>query len=370
MVKFYSAMSRAALGLVLSFSIYNTTHAQEDVTMVGADTISMRTISQTIPVSGRLVARQAGAVAARITAPIDAILVDVGDQVEAGQPLIKLDADRLSHQRELSAAELARAEAALQTAKAQLNIVSQEYQRLQRLRKSAAFNQARSDDKRLEQIKARSAVVEAEAAVTKANADLSLAELDITYAQIKAPYPGTITLRHVDLGDYVSVGQSVITLVNTNNLEIEADVPTNRISGLKPNTPITATLATGKTFPAMVRAIVPEENPLTRTRAVRFSPDIDLNELQLASNQTLTVAIPIGTNEEVLSVAKDAILNKKGNQIVFAIKDGKAVITPVKLGNAFGGYFEVLSGLAEGDQVIVRGNERLRPGQAVAAQGS
>jgi RND family efflux transporter MFP subunit len=341
---------------------------EEKVTMVGADSVQARSLSQTIPVSGRLVARQSGAVATRINAPVAEILVEVGDEVDTNQVMVRLVSDRLLHQRELRAAELERAEAALETAKAQTRIVTQELARLERLRKSAAFNQARFDDKRLEQTKTQSAVVEAEAAVRKANADLSLAELDLNYSEIRAPYPGTITARQIDLGDFVSIGQTVVTLINADNLEIEADVPSNRLNGIGRGSEIIAQLADGKLIKTTIRAIIPEENPLTRTRAIRFEPSEDISALNLASNQTLTVQIPIGSNRNILSVAKDAVLTRKGNQMVFAIKEGKATPTPVVLGDALGGYFEVKSGLQKGDIVIVRGNERLRPGQSVKAK--
>lgn len=339
-------------------------------TMVGADTVSFRSMSQTIPVSGRLVARQSGVVAARINAPVDQMLVEVGDKVFEGQPLVRLVSDRLSYQKELALGELERSEAALQTAKAQVNIVSQELKRIERLRKSAAFNQARYDDKRLESLKARSAMGEAEAAVRKAKADLALAELDLTYSEIKAPYPGTITQRFVDRGDYVSVGQTVLNIINANNLEIEADVPSNRIQALQVGVLVNAELGNQKNVALKVRAVVPEENPLTRTRAVRFTPDFNLDDYQLASNQTLNVLIPLGPKKDVLSVHKDAVLNKKGATLVYVIKDGLATITPIQLGEAFGSYFVVNSGLTDGDQVVTRGNERLRPNQPVKAMGS
>ncbi|SCA57680.1 Efflux transporter, RND family, MFP subunit [Candidatus Terasakiella magnetica] len=363
-----------ALTLCSLIALHSVSHAEEKkgpppATAVGVDSVEKRTINQTIPVSGRLIAKQAGEIAARINAPVDKVLVDVGDKVFAGQALVHLVSDRLKHQKELALAEQERAQAALQTAKAQYNIVSQELKRLQRLRKSAAFNQARYDDKRLEQIKAKSAVSEAEAAVRKAKADMSLRELDLTYSKIVAPYPGTITLRQVDQGDYVSVGQSVLQIINARDLEIEADVATNRLSGLKAGTIVSATLSNQTSVQTKVRAVVPEENPLTRTRAVRFTPSFDPTKFKLAGNQTLTLDIPLGEVRKVLSVSKDAILNKKGGQIVFAIKGGKATITPVKLGDAMGSYFEVISGLSEGDVVVVRGNERLRPNQRVKAMG-
>lgn len=371
MTKTLSMLGLLAASLVL-FS--GTPLAQDKkaprVTMVGADPVEYRTMSQTVPITGRLVARQSGVVAARINAPVAEMLVEVGDKVFEGQPLVRLVSDRLEHKKSLALGSLQRAQAALQTAKAQRNIVTQELQRLERLRKSAAFNQARYDDKRLETLKASSAMEEAEAAVRTAKADLALAELDIAYSEIKAPYPGTITRRHVDRGDYVSVGQTVLNLINANNLEIEADVPAARVAGLNEGTPVNATLANGASVALKVRAVIPEENPLTRTRAVRFTPDFQQTDYKFASNQTLTVLIPQGQARKVLSVHKDAILNKKGGTVVYAIKDGQAKLSPVKLGEAIGSYFEVLSGLEDGDQVVTRGNERLRPNQPVQAMGS
>ncbi|MDV7340132.1 efflux RND transporter periplasmic adaptor subunit [Terasakiella sp. A23] len=344
--------------------------AAPEATMVGADTVRFVEVSQTVPVSGRLVARQSSVVAARINAPVHEVLVEVGDNVEQDQVLIKLLADRLTHNKELAMGELERSMAALQTSKAQFNIVSQELKRLARLRKSAAFNQARYDDKNLERLKAQSAVGEAEAAVRKAKADLALAELDLDYTEIKAPFPGTITQRQVDRGNYVSVGQTVLNIVNANNLEIEADVPAVYAPNLETGISVQAILTNQQNIPLKVRAVIPEENPLTRTRAVRFTPDFDLKDYKLASNQTLNVLIPQDKARKVLSVHKDAVLSKKGGNIVFAIKEGKATITPVKLGNAHGPFFEVLGGLAEGDVVVVRGNERLRPNQPVKAMRS
>ena len=166
------------------------------------------------------------------------------------------------------------------------------------------------------------------------------------------------------------MGQTVLNLINANNLEIEADVPAARIDALNTGTAVNATLSNGTSVALKVRAIIPEENPLTRTRAVRFTPDFNQTDYHLASNQTLTVLIPQGEARDVLSVPKDAILNKKGGTVVYAIKDGQAKLTPVKLGEAIGSYFEVLSGLKDGDQVVTRGNERLRPDQPVQAMGS
>jgi multidrug efflux pump subunit AcrA (membrane-fusion protein) len=79
--------------------------------------------------------------------------------------------------------------------------------------------------------------------------------------------------------------------------------------------------------------------------------------------------LPSGAQKNVLSVHKDAVLIRRGNQIVVIVENGKANFRPVKLGEASGNRFIVQSGLKNGDVVVIRGNERLRPKQAVRFKG-
>lgn len=334
-------------------------------TGVGVEQVVMQEMTQTIPITGRFIAKESGVVAARINGAIEDVKVQVGETVFLGQVLVSLVSDRLSYQRDLNKAELAGAKAELETAQAQLAITAQELKRLSNLRKSAAFNQARYDDKRLEHVKNQSAVTVAEAAVRRAEAELQLAALDLEHSQIRAPYPATVTKKFVEKGAYVSIGQNVLELTNAKDLEIEADVPTRAAESLKQGTMVLADLGEDKGLETRVRAVVPDENPMTRTRAVRFTPGKLKADLQVASNQTVTLHVPLGGARDIVAVPKDAIINKNGGRFVYVLEDGKANIRPVELGLASGGYFEVLQGLKPEETVVVRGNERLRPGQAI-----
>ena len=123
----------------------------------------------------------------------------------------------------------------------------------------------------------------------------------------------------------------------------------------------------GTELTLQLRAVLPIENPSTRTRAVLFSAP-DLSDLgDAAVGQSLTVEIPVGDAREVLSVPKDALVQGQGGWTVFVAADDQAQPRSVTLGVPLGDRYEVLSGLAPGDLVVVRGNERLRPGQAITA---
>lgn len=334
-------------------------------TFVVVDKVRMEPLNQTIPIIGRLVPRQAGVVAALTRGAVAELKVDVGDRVEKGQVIAILATDRLHWERKLRAAEVSQASAALKTARARVDLVMQVLKRLEGLRKSAAFSQARQDDKRLEAATATSAVAEASAAVERAVANLKIAEIQVRNARILAPYPGVVSYRHTEVGSYLNVGSSVVTLIDDGSLEIEADVPAERVSGLTPGKPVSFRLDGKLMLAATVRAVVPEENPLTRTRTVRFTPSFGKSQVGLAASQGVTLQIPVGVARDVLSVHKDAILNRKGRTVVFVVEDNMARLRPVTLGEAVGGRFEVIDGLKAGDLVVVRGNERLRPEQKV-----
>ena len=338
---------------------------------VGVDAVREEVIDQRFPVIGRMVARRAGAVAARVAGPVAEVRVEVGDRVEAGQILAVLVRERLGAERARRAADVAERAAALTTASAEETMTAHEMARLARLKKSrsAAFPQARHDDMRNRLAMLKSEVAEAKARLARAKAVLRLADIALKYAEIRAPYAGVVTIRHVEIGAWLKVGEPVVDLVDDDTLELEADVPAARIPDLPPGAPVWVLIA-GERYAAKARAVVPEENPLTRTRAVRFTPAFETREAGFAANQSVTVEIPIGKGRRAVTVHKDGVIKRGGGSVVFLAVDGKARSRPVELGVAIGIRFEVLSGLAAGDLVVVRGNERLRPGQAIRHEGA
>ena len=155
----------------------------------------------------------------------------------------------------------------------------------------------------------------------------------------------------------------MVTIINDTNLDIEADVPTNRLTGLSNSSIVGVRLDDGGRTTAKLRAIVPSENPRTRTRPVRFIPDTTQIKGDLADNQSVTVLIPIGDARAAITVSKDAIIERAERMTVFVVRNGAAQPTPVTVGEGSGDRFVVQSGLKPGDQVVIRGNEGLRPGQ-------
>ncbi len=341
-------------------------NAAPPATPVGMDTVRTEPLRQTVPVLGRFVAKQAGVVAARVAGAVESYNVEVGDQVAEGDTLAMIVADAFEWERNRRRADVATAKAALETSRASQKLLDQELARLEGLKESPAYSQARYNDKHQETVRARSQVTQAQAALRSAEAALQLAEIQLDDTAVLAPYGGTVTQRHSEAGAYLRVGDPVIALLDNHNLEIEADVPSNRTSGLTPGRELRAVIDGGAEVKAVVRAVIPDENPRTRTRRARFavtlSHDTDRN---MAANQSVTVDIPAGEVGSVVTVHKDAILNRGGGQLVVLNDGGKASFRSVQLGQAVGDRFVVKGGLNDGDIVVIRGNERLRPGQTI-----
>ncbi|NIA70126.1 efflux RND transporter periplasmic adaptor subunit [Pelagibius litoralis] len=343
--------------------------AQQDESLVRVDPVRSEPLSQTVPVVGRLVARQAGLVAAKNSGPILEFRVEVGDRVSAGDVIAVLDGVSMGAERDLAAAELTVAQAVLNTKQAQVTLARQELQRLERLKQSAAFSQARFEDARQEVAIAEAGAREAEASVVSARASLRLADINLEDMEVQAPYDGVISQRLSEAGAYASDGDALVRMIADKSMEVEADVPANRLLGLTQGAAVEVVLDDGTLIGATVRAIIPDENPLTRTRAVRFIPRFGEITTPLANEQSVTVMVPIGAPRQIVSVHKDAIIKRPDGTMVFVVSDGHAQPRPITLGEAVGNRYEVVQGLAEGEQTVVRGNERLRPGATVRIDG-
>ncbi len=343
---------------------------------VAVDAVVRQTATQTVPVIGRLVGRSTG-LAARVEGSIAEYRVDVGDRVAKDDVIARLVDDQYKWEYELRKADVQQFVAIVRTQKAKLALRRQELDRLQRLKDSAAFSQARLEDKRQETAIAESEAAEAEGRLASARAALGIAKTNLDNTLIRAPFDGTIGKRMAEVGVYVKVGDALVTIVDDRGFEIEAEIPSQYTAALAPRTKVEVSLVGGTTVTARVRAVVPSEDPQNRTRTTRLIPEVpvDPNDrppglANLADNESVTLLVPAAADRDVVTVHKDAVLARDGGRIVYVAHGTEAQARNVVLGDAVGNRFIVKSGLKAGELVVVRGNERLRPGQKVMYEGA
>ena len=334
-------------------------------TIVGVDQVRFEPLTQRVPVIARLVSRRNGYVAALVDGGVEKVNVAVGDHVRKGDVLAVVDVKSRKARRLVLEAELAGARAELQSVKTELVLTRQNMERQRNLKKTGAFNRSLYETTQQKFARAEAAIMRSKAVIAAKIAAIAVLDLEIARGKIISPYDGIVVERKTEQGSYLRPGDPVVKLIGDGMLEIEADVPSLRLAGLEKGTIVKAVLDDGVKFTAKMRASLPVENPRTRTRAVRFVPDWPKNITRLAHAQTVTIYLPIAAPRNIVTVHKDAIINKEGKNYVFIVDQGKAVSRPVRLGVATGGRIEVLAGLKAGDKAVVRGNERLRPGTAV-----
>lgn len=333
-------------------------------TLVKVDPVATSPLVQTVEVLGRLVSRRGGVVAAQTGGPVTQMHVDVGDSVAAGDVLAEINIDAIRARREQAASRLSQALATIDTRKAQIKQARMTRERLEKLTRNQTITRATYDDAVQAEAIAVSLLAEAEAAIVSAKADLKVAEVDLDRFRIKAPYSGIVVARSTEIGSYLRLGDAVVELIGDGNLEIEVDVPFDRLGGVSPGVQVRFRFDDGSEHSATVRAVIPVEDSRSRTRAVRLTPDLD-ESLRFAVGQSATVLVPQGVPRDILAVHKDAIIRRGAKAMVYVVVGDEAAMKPVVLGEAIGSRFEVLEGLVDGDQVVVRGNERLRPGAKV-----
>lgn len=336
-----------------------------NIMLVGVEKVRSVRLTQTVPIVGRLVSLRVGDIAARVAGPVESIMVEIGDRVRKGDVIAILDPEILLAELQLTQSQLAEAGAELKTWAAEKQVAATELRRQERLRKSAAFSQAKFEDAQKQIAVAEARVERARANVAIKRSILQRKQIDVEYAVVRAPYAGVVIRRYTEAGAYVVKGAPLVRLIDDRALEVEAAVPYKRVNGLPPGRQVEFELDDGSRHRATVRAILPSENPQTRTRTVRLVPQFNEIRRPLAESQSVVVAVPISDDRRVLTVHKDAILKRPSGDLVYVVKDSIAEARTVRLGVAIDSRVEVLSGLKEGESVVIRGNERLQHGAKV-----
>jgi membrane fusion protein (multidrug efflux system) len=215
------------------------------------------------------------------------------------------------------------------------------------------------------QASAMSLLDEQQAKVTATQAQLDAVLARLSEMQIKAPFDGLLGLRQVSEGAYISTGTVLTTLDDISVIRVEFNVPERYIADLKIEMPLAITnVAYGKTtFIGKIKALDPRIDPLTRS--IKVHGTIDNRELQLRPGMLLNVSVELA-NSNVLQVPEKAIVPLQNRHYVFVVDANNSVKqVEIILGQRVPGWIEVISGLQEGDEVVIEGTQKIRNGTVI-----
>ncbi len=327
---------------------------------------------QVEPVSNRAIIRQIN-VTGTVTSPRTAVLstavaglnaeltIDEGHRVETGDALLRLDAELAQLALERARAEVRQRETAVADAR----------RRLAEAEKVGA--QRGIAQTQIESLRAE--VSSDEAALAASRAAAREQQAIVERHTLKAPFAGVISERHTELGEWVNPGDSLLELVATDNLRFDFRVGQDNFVALSPDTPVEITLDALRERPLSghIDTIVPVKDPSARTFLVRVLADVAETDgpMRITPGMSARGKLNIDVGRNGIAVSRDAILRYPDGRITVWVVEAEGeqrVVREqvVRTGFEFDGVVEIVSGLAAGDVVVVRGNETLQEGQAVS----
>src|SRR5689334_2724971 len=283
-----------------------------------------------VEVTGQVATLYQATLSSRIQGTIDRVLVLEGTLVKKGQTLVELD------NRDLQA-ELTRAVAEVENAQAHLSRMKALYAE-QAVSKQEMENATRTFK------------------VSEANQRSVLAQL--SYTIVKAPFDGVITEKKVEAGELASPGQTLLKMEDSNHLRLEATVAESDLKaiGLGNRIPVMIDALPGQSLSGTVSQILPAGDPQTHT----FTVKVDLppthglrtgmfGRLQLDKGITRTIVLP-----------SSAVVERGELTSVFVVgQDRVARLRWVRAGRRFNQQTEILSGINEGERVLIDGSRGL-----------
>jgi RND family efflux transporter MFP subunit len=368
-----------ALGglLLISGAIYALRHKTPTVEVATVHASSGQERAALLNASGYVTPRRRATVAAKITARVEQVLTDEGMHVKSGQILATLDSS--DAQRRLLSAKADRDATSAQLADLRVNLLNADRQ-LNRTRTLHAQGVASQQALDLDQTAAdslRARIASTEQQVHAADARIEIAQQDLDNCTVRAPFDGIVVSKDAQRGEMVSpisagggfTRTGIATLVDMNSLEVEVDVNESYIARVKAGQPVTAVLDAYPDWqiPAKVRTIIPSADRQKATVKVRIT--FDQLDPRILPDMGVKVSFlgdePAQKQAATILVPSEALRDEQGKKIVFTYKNGKVERRAVRTGAVRGSSQEVLAGLTEGDQIVVKGAEQVRDGDSV-----
>jgi RND family efflux transporter MFP subunit len=329
--------------------------------------------------SGYVTARRQATVSAKITGKVTEVLIEEGQRVEEGAVLARLDPTEARAQLGLTQAQLTAARSQLGEIQAQLAQAERDHIRAQELARRELVS-LQSLDAALAQrdmLRARLLSAQEQVRVARENVDVAQVQLDNTV--IRAPFSGVVTAKAAQPGEMISpisagggfTRTGIGTIVDMDSLEIQVDVNESFINRVTPGQPVEATLNAYPDWkiPAAVIAIIPTADRAKATVKVRIAikakdprlvPDMGIRVAFLDANPTRAAAPPAG-----VIVPTEAVRGDGTAAVVFVYADGKVERRAVSLGRSSGASRHLLTGVREGERVVLSPPESLKGGDAV-----
>lgn len=332
-----------------------TVKPEKNLTVVRTQVIQSTTAGQGYSYAGEVRGRYESQLAFQVTGKIIKRNVELGSVVSAGDVLMQIDAKDIQQTVNSSSAQVSAAQSQLKLAES--NLI-----RYRQLLASGAVSRAQYDQY-------ANAYDAAAAATQQAAAQYTQGANQLDYTLLTADRAGVVSTITAEAGQVVSAGQTVVTVIQDGEREIEINVPENRLEELKTSGQLKVTFwaLPNVTLDGKVRETAPMADPATRTYKVRVSllnppPDVKLG-------MTAAVSLTGNAARPAFTIPLAALYQTGDTPAVWVLNDNILTLRPIQIGPFGNGSIQVLAGLQPGDQIVTAGVHKLKEGQRVKTAG-
>lgn len=307
---------------------------------VAVDKVSRGNIATYYSATASLDPNKQADVLARVNGILKAPLVEEGDVVREGQLLIEIEDAEYRHR--------------VTQAEVEFNLQRSTLARTDKMLETGLVSDEDADAVK-SQMKA-------------AEAALELAKLELSYTKVRAPFAGSVIARHVDEGRTVSNGTQLFTLADLSRLLARVQIPAREFRNIQIDQPVRLLVdSSGDRLQGQILLVSPIVDPTTGT--IKVTVAIDHFVSTTRPGDFATISIVTDRHDQVLLVPRIAVLTEHEEHLVYVIEDGLARRRTVKIGFEDDARAEIVSGVEEGENVVVQGQRSLSDGQAVSVLG-
>ncbi|MCX7847992.1 MAG: efflux RND transporter periplasmic adaptor subunit [bacterium] len=331
--------------------------------------VIMSNCEMVVEATGNVEAWQEADIGAQVADNVRALYVEEGDIVTAGYVLAELDEEQARAMYEAAVAARKAGEAEVTLAETTYTNVATQFERTRKLYGEGVVGRQTYDDAETAMLLARGRLEVAQAQLRRVEATEDELLIRLRRYKVVAPFDGVVAKRYVDPGAFAGVGAPLVRLVQLKPIKVVVEVPEGRVEVVKAGQAVRVAVdAVGVVVTGRVTRVYPTLDARWRTRTVEIRCENEGG--QLRPGMFARVEIVSGERAELL-VADSAVLRLPGSGLwhVYVVRGGVAERVDVEVVRTLGGWRVVRGAIREGEEVVVKGGERLQSGMAVEVVG-
>ena len=316
------------------------------------------------PSYGRIISLEPYSIISKINEEVKKIHVLEGAEVVKGQKLIELENKNIKRLIARYETEILYSKDNLKFLNEELSIINDKLKRFLNLKENKVISNDLFDDLRIKKINLNKQISKVEFDLKRLSYLLLSSKDDLNNTVIKSPINGNLIKFDVKLGSVLNKGVNIGSILDPTNNEIETSLRSDLASKLKPEFPVQI-IIDGKILNSKIRAIIASENIKTGSRLLKIKLPKFLPKEFNFPNKRIELRVPINDGKSRLIIPKDGLIADGIEKLVYIVEKNKVKRKTVTLGQSFKDQIEIKSGINEGDLVVIKGNENIRPNQSV-----